>query len=243
MHCEKCQKIILRKQDGTQEEISRCVNTASCTYRKKVNVSDCAACVLRVPIIFQISTCGEKPPQKPIYKQPVFGSKDEIIYEIIGSNPPPCPLGYKQDGWTFYSDWIKCPQRIQLNKLTPIGDVQINCFCGFTKHSITPIDCENCQLDLSNVSNEELLSVPDMPSLSEQLSHYWQAVKKWISGGRPVRSNGEVEKIHADYCTRCDWYERESQKCKGCGCNVKSEGIVLLNKIKMATEHCPRNFW
>jgi hypothetical protein len=85
--------------------------------------------------------------------------------------------------------------------------------------------------------------VPEIPGIGQQLATYWKALKKWIAAGRPERSDAEVEQIHAQHCSKCDWYDAESKRCKGCGCKVKAAGAAMMNKIKMATEHCPRNFW
>ena len=31
--------------------------------------------------------------------------------------------------------------------------------------------------------------------------------------------------------------------CRGCGCRVAAYGMAVFNKIKMATQHCPREKW
>ena len=243
MHCEKQRKIIIRKQDGSQKEGRRCAHTATCTYKNLVDESTCTSCILRVPILFQIAGCGDRSPQNPVYKQPVFGLKGEIIYDPIeGVEPPSCPEGYiKRDNnpWIFDSQWIECPYQIQLNALTPLGDVQINNYCTLTQQKKSYTDCCECKIDLTSIEE----TIPTLPSFREQLGNYWQAVKTWVASGRPTRSNEEVEQIHSNYCSRCDWYNKEGQRCKGCGCKVRAEGWAVLNKIKMATEHCPRNFW
>ena len=81
--------------------------------------------------------------------------------------------------------------------------------------------------------------VPDFPPTSVQLWLYKEALKKWHKAGRPVRTAEEVTDILETKCKGCDWYDAAKKRCKGCGCRVTDGGIPVLNKIKMATEHCP----
>jgi hypothetical protein len=70
---------------------------------------------------------------------------------------------------------------------------------------------------------------------------YAEAVARWIASGRPTRSDTEVAEIHRALCVPCAFYRRGF--CDECGCRVRSGGLVTLNKIAMATEHCPRGKW
>lgn len=95
-----------------------------------------------------------------------------------------------------------------------------------------------------------------------QLGRYSRAVRRWIKAGRPVRSDEEVARIHREYCNSsppCEHYNPKKQQCGVCGCNVRADGEDLLskvtgalfgkvsqalcNKIKMATEGCPKGEW
>ena len=56
-----------------------------------------------------------------------------------------------------------------------------------------------------------------------------------ISGHKVLASAEEVAKREA-ICEGCEFYAKESKRCKKCGC-------LLRMKIKMETEHCPINLW
>jgi hypothetical protein len=83
----------------------------------------------------------------------------------------------------------------------------------------------------------------EYPALTVQLMNYQNALRKWQAGGRPVRSPEEIKEILETHCKGCDWYDASSSRCKGCGCRVTEGGMAIFNKIKMATEHCPKELW
>jgi hypothetical protein len=83
----------------------------------------------------------------------------------------------------------------------------------------------------------------EFPSVSTQLWNYQNALRKWNKAGRPVRSPEEIKEILETRCKGCDWYDKESERCKGCGCKVTEDGMAIFNKIKMATESCPKELW
>jgi hypothetical protein len=139
--------------------------------------------------------------------------------------------------------WFPCPYRAFNDDLKPSGEVQVRAFCTVSNKKVTCDGCEQCKGDLKQLGGSLKVEAPETPALAQQAKNYWKAVKKWIAAGRPTRDNSEVKKIHANYCLRCDWYDKDSERCKGCGCKVKPAGKALLNKVKMATEHCPRDFW
>ena len=72
---------------------------------------------------------------------------------------------------------------------------------------------------------------------------YAEAVIEWTAAGRPERSDEEVERIFHQFCKSCRWFSRRRQICYGCGCRVADSGFAIFNKIKMATQHCPRKRW
>lgn len=88
--------------------------------------------------------------------------------------------------------------------------------------------------------------VPSMPGPIRRLFTWAEAVTGWMTAGRPERTAEEVEHIYHTFCAAmppCSWLNLEKQSCQGCGCRVTSDGPALLNKIKMATQHCPRQLW
>jgi hypothetical protein len=86
---------------------------------------------------------------------------------------------------------------------------------------------------------------PNYPPLSMQMWTYKEALIKWVKAGRPKRTQEEVEHIHSTFCNPpgkpCEWYDADQGRCKGCGCQVSLGSIAVLNKLKMATEHCPKD--
>lgn len=106
--------------------------------------------------------------------------------------------------------------------------------------------------ELMNVSDEKIREMiadagltveesAEFPPLSLLMWTYKEALLKWQKAGRPKRSQEEVEHIHKTYCKPCEWYDNE--RCKGCGCKVTVGSIAIFNKLKMATEHCPKGNW
>jgi len=88
---------------------------------------------------------------------------------------------------------------------------------------------------------------PKYPPLSVQAWTYKEALIRWSKAGRPTRSEDEVERLHKicagdpdNHLPPCEWYDPEQKRCKGCGCRVTVGAIAVFNKLKMATEHCPK---
>jgi hypothetical protein len=86
-------------------------------------------------------------------------------------------------------------------------------------------------------------SVPEPPGLVRRAFSYAEAVAQWTAAGMPERSDKEVERIFTGFCKPFRWFHRRRQIWRGCGCRAADKGFVITNKIKMATEHCPRNLW
>ena len=84
---------------------------------------------------------------------------------------------------------------------------------------------------------------PEPPGLVRRAASYAGAVARWTAAGRPERSDKEVERIFHQFCKTCDWFDPDKQICRGCGCRVAEGGYAVQNKIKMATENCPRDLW
>jgi hypothetical protein len=84
---------------------------------------------------------------------------------------------------------------------------------------------------------------PDPPGLVKRVFSYAEALAQWTAAGQPVRPDKEVERIFNSHCKTCKWFDPERQICRGCGCRVAETGMAVVNKIKMATENCPRELW
>lgn len=81
------------------------------------------------------------------------------------------------------------------------------------------------------------------PNLVQRAMSYAEAVVEWTAAGRPERSDEEVQRIYQHFCKPCKWFDARHSICRGCGCRVADRGFAIFNKIKMATQHCPRNHW
>lgn len=238
--CEKLRKVVQRSQDGTKQTVYKCAHQGSITYQQVIAENVCANCVLQQ---MWPCGCGANKPQSPVYKQPISGPNNEIIFEKNDSPPPPCPVGFKvtDDPWVFASEWPVCPALQFANELLPTGELKINTRCDILRKLTNFSECHKCQGDLKKIAPKEY------PSLLRQASNYGKAVVRWIEQNRPTRTDEEVKHIHETYCANklspCDWYDAEQERCKDCGCKVRSEGAALLNKIKMGSEHCPKGLW
>ena len=81
------------------------------------------------------------------------------------------------------------------------------------------------------------------PSIPRRIISYAEAVVEWTAAGRPERSEEEVKQIFQQFCEPCKSFDPGKNICQRCGCRVASDGFAIFNKIKMATQHCPRNLW
>jgi hypothetical protein len=244
--CQKRRRIIRKEQSGEQRELYRCAHGGADTYGKEVEEQTCSRCTLR-QVLLSHQPCKLQAPARATYSQPVYGGDGEVRYAETDAPPPACPPGYaprESDPWAFDTTWYPCPFRAFNNDRKPDGQLKINAYCGVAKKAVLPQECERCKGALTQVGgsfNPE--DIPDFPTVPKLAATYWQAVKTWIAAGRPTRSDAEVEHLHTIYCSKCDWYDEKSERCKGCGCKVRAQGVALMNKIRMETEHCPRDFW
>jgi len=81
------------------------------------------------------------------------------------------------------------------------------------------------------------------PGLRARVSKYSWAAGRWIAAGRPVRDEEEVQQIFETLCRPCEHFDAQKEICNTCGCRVRRDGMALTNKIRMATERCPRGMW
>ena len=80
-------------------------------------------------------------------------------------------------------------------------------------------------------------------SIVDKLAHYAVALGLWAIAGFPSRTPDEVAAIYAEHCRPCEKHDPVSDACGICGCNVRTDGAPVRNKIAMGTEHCPLEKW
>jgi GR25 family glycosyltransferase involved in LPS biosynthesis len=74
----------------------------------------------------------------------------------------------------------------------------------------------------------------------EDTTHYAHALARWAKAGFPTRTQEEVDRILYECCQPCDSYV--NGRCAICRCRV-NRGPAVVNKIRMATEDCPKGKW
>lgn len=79
-----------------------------------------------------------------------------------------------------------------------------------------------------------------MPSLPKMAARWGWEIGKWLSAGRPRRTDEEVESLLA-ICQGCD--KLVDNRCAVCGCRVTKSKVAIVNKLRMATTACPRGRW
>lgn len=79
--------------------------------------------------------------------------------------------------------------------------------------------------------------------LASMAARLASATAKWIAAGSPIREKEEIDNIFATYCSVCEHFNKENSSCNRCGCRCKEDNGEFLNKIRMATEHCPIQKW
>jgi hypothetical protein len=96
---------------------------------------------------------------------------------------------------------------------------------------------------LANGSGIENGASTRSPRLTRRIGSYATALGRWIAAGRPERPEEEVQRIFQSLCQPCEFFDAARGSCRVCGCRLRQEGAALTNKIKMATEHCPKDKW
>lgn len=62
-----------------------------------------------------------------------------------------------------------------------------------------------------------------------------------IYNGFPKSTQEEINN-RFKICLVCDSYDKVTQQCLECGCNINNKKI-FMNKLAWADQHCPLNKW
>lgn len=79
-------------------------------------------------------------------------------------------------------------------------------------------------------------------TIIQQAVHYGEAVATHVKTGAKTRSDEEVANLLAT-CQACESYDARHERCTLCGCKCNKSASAFLNKLRMATQHCPRQKW
>jgi hypothetical protein len=102
--------------------------------------------------------------------------------------------------------------------------------------------CVHCGYQARKPGTRRNCGIPHAPPLATQLRGYAAALARWIEAGSPTRSDDDVaERLGICESNACGQYA--DGQCLACGCRVNASGIAVANKLRMATENCPRGFW
>lgn len=169
--------------------------------------------------------------------------KDSNLYgQIVDTICEECPLNRPKKNWDKQCG--RCASREIINDKIS--------YCKMYNKIVTLQECKICLTkSINDYEKETGILKNDMilkndkkyPSLTTQVNNYRLAITRWIKAGRPKRSDEDIKIIYEKYCKQCNWYDKKSKRCKGCGCRVVPKGLALTNKLKMATEHCPKNLF
>ena len=84
-------------------------------------------------------------------------------------------------------------------------------------------------------------------SLASLYLRWHKAILTWRKAGSPVRNKEEMAECLAVCKSPCKFYDTRiagfAGYCTVCGCGVSGVPIGELNKIRMATEKCPKGKW
>ena len=174
-----------------------------------------------------------------------INNRSELYGQVVDSICEKCPYN---DSNSIIFEWNKecgvCPRREPIDGKTAR--------CRGTGLIVSKRECRICLQELAayNLDPDEIAKQYDeskegksYPAFLEQVNNYRLAVMRWIKAGKPTRTDKEIKRLHETFCMKCDWYDSKSKRCKGCGCRVATKGPALTNKLKMATEHCPKDLF
>ena len=85
----------------------------------------------------------------------------------------------------------------------------------------------------------QLLNGDDYPDFWEQIEgfkKFAESVDQGAKEGKGILVPEEVSKLRLEECGRCDYYDKQQNRCKKCGCYMKV-------KVKFVNTSCPVGKW
>lgn len=80
------------------------------------------------------------------------------------------------------------------------------------------------------------------PSVIEKAANYAKAVTQHVLTGSQTRTDEEVSEL-MQLCESCEHYDQQIGRCGVCGCRCNKSKSAWLNKLRMASQHCPKGKW
>ena len=85
----------------------------------------------------------------------------------------------------------------------------------------------------------QLLNGDDYPDFWEQIEgfkKFAESVDQGAKEGKGILVPEEVSKLRLEECGRCDYYDKQQNRCRKCGCYMKV-------KVKFVNTSCPVGKW
>jgi len=104
--------------------------------------------------------------------------------------------------------------------------------------NVLPVRCCDYYVD----NDPAFVETADRLSIGlTEAKRYAVALTKWATAGWPTRDKTTVAEWYEHRCRPCESFQND--RCRVCGCGVRASGLAVFNKIKMATERCPKGKW
>lgn len=215
MGCKKQQEI----RSGNTVTI-KCINRSCKNFGKEVSRDHCDNVCPMVVLDQRLHRSVERKPDMG-HPEPEFDGG------ILKCNYTPSGFEEVSIG-RQKCQYPECDSLIMQASLTKDGKIKFHFYCAGKPTTLK--DCKRCQ-------NGEA------PSFLKQAKNYMGATTNWVSSGMPERSDEECLNILNNFCIKCEHYDKAKGRCNICGCKLNTSPVAFANKIRMATEHCPKGKW
>ena len=201
------------------EVILKCTNRSCESFGKIVSREHCGSICPMIVLDVRTDRSIERKPDMQV-KEPVLDGC-LLLCEYT-------PNGFSEvEPGKQKCNFPECDSLTRQASLLKDGKLKFHFFCG--GKPTTQKDCERCQAG-------------DTPGYLKQLRNYAHATTAWVKDNMPKRTDSEVIAI-LEVCKSCDYYNKAKGQCKICGCRLNTSATAVANKIRMATEHCPKGKW
>lgn len=110
------------------------------------------------------------------------------------------------------------------------GNVAYRCFI-----------CNQQLIVPSRIGDKAARNCPKAPTALSMAVGFAEAVAKYVASGMADVTEAEYTQ-RGEICQACPIYDAASESCGKCGCTVGGKER-LIDKRRMASEHCPEGKW